>query len=171
MDPKLITPMLLTVAAVVMVLRRVRRTFGPQLVRAGRLQFRLGVLAVIGVLMVAVSVPNVELLGALVGGVACGVALGYLGLRHTKFEITAQGRYYTPHTYIGLLVSALFVGRLLFRTLAVYPSMQAAGYSNQDALATYHKSPLTLAILGVLIGYYVLYSLGVLRKSRALVQA
>jgi hypothetical protein len=164
-DPKLIAPLLVTIVAVVMVLRRVRRSFGPQLVRTGRLQFRIGVLGLIGVLMIVVSIRNVELLGALIGGIGCGAALGYLGLRHSKFEVTAQGRYYTPHTYIGLLVSALFIGRLLYRTLTVYPAVQAAGYSNQDTLDAYHKSPLTLAILGVLIGYYVLFSLGVLRKS------
>src|SRR5437660_387672 len=36
------------------------------------------------------------------------------------------------------------------------------------AFAAYQKSPLTLAILGVVIGYYLLYYAGVLNRSRAL---
>src|SRR6202043_563969 len=107
-DPKLITPFLLSAIVVWAVYRRVRRNFGRQPVNPGRMQFRIGVLAVIGALMLFFAARQVELLGAAAGGIVCGAALGYFGLRHTKFDVTPQGRFYTPHTYIGLFVTALF---------------------------------------------------------------
>ncbi len=171
MNPEMIKPLLLSVAVAALVLRRVRRSFGPQALRIGRLQFRIGLLSVIGALVLIVSLRHIALLGALLGGVAVGAALGHLALRHTRFEVTAQGRYYTTHTYIGLLITALFVGRIVYRMLSIYPAMQSVGQVNETFFEGYHKSPLTLAILGVLIGYYVLFNIGVLRKSREPVAA
>jgi hypothetical protein len=39
---------------------------------------------------------------------------------------------------------------------------------NQNPLSAYQGSPLTLAIFGVLIGYYLVFYIGVLRKTRNL---
>jgi hypothetical protein len=168
LDPKLITPLLLSLFVAWAVYRRVRRNFGRQPVNARRLQFRIGVLSVVATLVLFSSVHDMALLGALLGGIACGAALGYFGLRHTKFEATAQGRFYTPHTYIGLFVTALFLSRIIFRFLAVYMGPHAAAQSSQNPFNAYPKSPLTWAILGVLIGYYVLFYSGILRTSRYL---
>ena len=66
------------------------------------------------------------LLGALLGGVGCGAALAYLGLKYTLFEGAGAERFYTPHTYIGLFVSALFLARVAFRILTAYVSTDAA---------------------------------------------
>lgn len=44
----------------------------------------------------------------------------------------------------------------------------AAAQADRNPFAAYQKSPLTLAILGVVIGYYLLYYAGVLNRSRAL---
>lgn len=55
--------------------------------------------------------PNSEL--ALLGGILIGTALGVIGLRHTKFESTPAGRYYTPNAHIGIALSLLLAGRIL----------------------------------------------------------
>jgi len=52
--------------------------------------------------------------------------------------------------------------------IVIYPSMHAAAQADQNPLAAFQRSPLTLAIFGVLIGYYVLYYAGVLRTSKSL---
>ena len=111
----------------------------------------------------------VEALGA---GILGGALLGLLGLRYTRFEATEQGRFYTPHTYIGVIVLALFVGRLVYR-LAVQSAVGPGqfGAAGANPLAIYEHNPLTLTIIGLPIGYYALYNLGVLRKSRALAQS
>ncbi len=41
------------------------------------------------------------MLEALIGGLVCGTVLAYVGLRHTRFELTPEGRFYTPHTSSG----------------------------------------------------------------------
>jgi hypothetical protein len=168
LDSRLITPLLLGMVVAWGIYRRVRRNIGRQTVNTRRLHVRVAIFAVFGALVVFFSVTDVRLLGALLGGLGVGAALAYLGLQHTKFEVTAQGHYYTPHTYIGLIVSALFLGRIAFRFLSFHLDTAAAADPNQNPFAAYQKSPLTLAIFGVLIGYYVLFYIGVLRTSRNL---
>jgi hypothetical protein len=167
-DQHLLTPILLSALVCWAVYRRVRRSFGRQPVHERRMQVRLAVLTLIGVLVLLASARDGQLLAALMGGVACGLALGYLGLRHTRIEATPQGRFYTPHTYIGLFVTALFLSRLIFRLLTVHLSANAAGQADMNPFAGYQRSPLTIAMFGVLLGYYVFYILGVLKKSREL---
>ena len=168
LDPKLITPVLIGALVVWGIVRRLRRTFGRQPVHLGRLWFRIGVLTLAGGLVVVASAwRDARTLEALIAGLACGAALGYLGLRHTQFEATPEGRFYTPHTYIGLTVSVLLIGRLLYRFLYVSYGAHALPGTNPSLAVGYQKSPMTLGIFGVLVGYYVLYYAGVLLKTRS----
>ncbi len=167
MDPKLLAPILLAGVVVWGIVRRLRRTFGRQRVEPGRIWLRIGALTLAGGLIAAASVTRgAEMLEGLIAGLACGAGLGYLGLRHTRFEVTPEGRFYTPHTYIGLAVTVLLLGRLVYRFL--YLSTFANGMSGPDpnAAVAYQRSPLTVGIFAVLVGYYVLFYAGVLLKSR-----
>jgi hypothetical protein len=146
--------------------RRVRRNIGRQPVTARRMQVRIVILAAVLLLLASRTVHTAELGGALLAGLVAGAVLGYVGLRHTKFETTPEGSFYTPHTYIGITVSALLIARIAYRVVEVYPAARAAAQANADPFASYVKSPLTLAIFGVVVGYYVLYYMGVLMKSR-----
>ncbi len=168
MDPKLITPILMVAVVAWAIYRRVRRTIGRQPFEPKRMQARMGILALAGVITLLFALRNVELAGAMLAGIAAGAALGYFGLRHTKFEITPQGQFYTPHLYIGLTVTLLFLGRLAYRFIYLYPAMNAAAQSNESAFSSFQKSPLTLAIFGIVIGYYVAYYWGVIREVRRL---
>ena len=167
MDPRQVTPYLVTALIVWAVYRRMRRSFGRQRVRDGLMWLRIGVLTLAAALIGVTIARQVDVLGALLAGIGCGAALGYLGLRHTKFEITAAGRFYTPHAYIGLVVSALFIGRLLYRFLGVYNGVTSPAAAGQSLAATYQQSPFLLGVFGALVGYYVLYYLGVLQRTRA----
>jgi hypothetical protein len=167
-DLHLLTPILLSALVCWVVYRRVRRSFGRQPVRVGRMQLRVTLLSVIGALVLVTSARDRELLVALIGGVAAGLALGYIGLRHTRIEVTPQGHFYTPHTYIGLFVTALFLSRLIFRLLTVHLSGSAGVQPDSNPFAMYQRSPLTVAMFGVLLGYYEFYIVGVLKKSREL---
>lgn len=168
MDPQLITPLLIAALLIWGMYRLVRRSFGRQPVQPRRLWVRVGVLLLVGVLIAFSLGQDPRLLGALAAGLASGVVLGMVGLRHTKFESTAEGRYYTPHTYIGLLVTSLFIVRIAVRYLSVYASPAAAGalYAPTNPAASYARSPLTLVFLGLVVGYYVFFNLGVLSRSR-----
>jgi hypothetical protein len=167
MDPKLITPILIGALVVWAIVRRVRRTFGRQRVQPARMWIRIGILTLAGGAIAATSgLRSAAMLEALIGGLACGAALAGLGLRHTRFEVTTEGRFYTPHTYIGLAVMLLFLGRLAYRFL--YLSIGTGGTFGADpsAAIAYQRNPLTLGIFGLLVGYYVLYYAGVLFRTR-----
>jgi hypothetical protein len=175
-DPKLITPILFAALIVWGVYRRMRRTFGRQTVNAGRMWFRVVVLALVGAMVLLGTAHNMSALEGMLAGIVCGCALGYLGLRHTQFEITAEGSFYTPHTYIGLVVTALFLGRLVYRFFSLYAGGNAAMPAGTPAappgdpiaagFASSYQNPLTVAIFGLLIGYYLLFNLGVLQKAK-----
>jgi len=168
MDQNFIVPALMTVLVLWAIYRRVRRNVGRQRIEPGRMKFRIGVLGVVAALIAIGALRDWYMLGAMLAGIAAGVLLGWIGLRETKFEASDQDRFYTPHLYIGLFVSGLLIARVAYRFLAVYPSMHAAAQADQNPFAAYQKSPLTLAIFGVVIGYYVFYYAGVLRVSRGL---
>jgi hypothetical protein len=166
MDPRLVTPYILTAVVVWAVYRRMRRSFGRQRVQEKRMWIRIGFLTLAAALIVTTVARDIDVVGALAAGIVCGAALAFAGLKYTKFEITPEGRFYTPHAYIGLVVTALFVGRLLYRFLGVYNGVTPPAAAGQSLAATYQHSPFLLAVFGVLVGYYVLYYLGVLQRTK-----
>lgn len=172
MDPKSITPLLIFALVIFSVYRRMRRTFGRQNVSAPRMWTRIVILTAVGALISYAAVRNVNTLESLLGGVVCGAALALLGLRHTQFEVTPEGRFYTPHTYIGLLVTGLFLGRLVYRYIVIFAAGPAASLQGPPAnpMAAYQNNPWTAAIFGLLFAYYILYYLGILLKTRTLSQ-
>jgi hypothetical protein len=148
--------------------RRIRRTIGRQLIEPRRMYLRAGILTVLGAFIMLGSANSVTAMSAMAGGVVAGCALAFVGLRHTQFEATANARYYTPHMYIGLFVSLLLIGRLLYRYLQLMQHPASMVAPDPNAMATLQKSPMTIAIFGIVVGYYVFYILGVLRKSRTI---
>ncbi|WP_019465518.1 hypothetical protein [Dyella japonica] len=145
--------------------RRVRGSFGRQPIRRQRMIFRIVVFCVVAGLLGLSGLHNVRLLEGLAGGVLAGAALGTVGLRLTHFERDAQGNdLYIPNAWIGGLVTALLIGRLAWRLLVVMPQLQ--GLAMAHAAPPMGNSPLTLAIFGLMIGYYVCYFAGLLVHHR-----
>jgi len=166
MDPRAVTPYLITAVVVWFLYRRMRRSFGRQRVQDRRMWFRIGILTLVTVLIGATTARDVDLLGVLAAGIVCGAALAYVGLRYTKFEVTSQGRFYTPHAYIGLVIAALLVGRFLYRFLGTYDGVAPPAAAGRSVVAMYQHSPFLLAAFGAVVGYYVLYYLGVLQRTK-----
>jgi hypothetical protein len=144
------------------VYKRVRRNIGRQRSRlwrhwAGTVLCPL-LLAVIA--LGAMRSMDAEL--ALGAGVACGLALGFWGLRLTRFERDGAGFFYTPNPYLGVGLSLLLVGRIVYRFFELYQlhGHFAAGPPDLG------RSPLTLAMVGIVFGYYAIYSVGLLRWRR-----
>ena len=165
MHTKLIIPILIGALIAARLYLRVRRTFGRQRVRPRRITVRIGILALVGGLLVVFTSREPLTLAALLAGGACGAALGHLGLRHTRFESTPEGRFYTPHTYIGLAVTVLLLARIAYDLLIMSHGVPLAATGNRHA-ALPPESPTTLAVSGAFIAYYLAYYLGVLRSSR-----
>ena len=165
MSSKLIAPILIAALIAWMIFVRVRRSFGCQRVQPRRTTVRIATLALFGVLLVLLTRGSVRTLAALLAGGGCGAALGYLGLRHTRFESNPEGRFYTPHSYIGLTVTVLFLARIVSDYLTLYHGALSAP-AGQGPLALPPESPLTLAISAAFIAYYLTYYIGILRRSR-----
>ena len=164
---------LLIAAFVLLILyRRFRRTFGRQRLRPKRMIFRIAVLAIICMLALASPFGSLASDAAAAGGAVIGIALGFWALIHTRFETTTEGRFYIPNGYIGVLVVALFTGRLIYRFIVIYPlmhqAMQQAAQNPQiqvNPFAAYEHSPLTLGLYFLVAGYYICYYISVLIKS------
>lgn len=86
------------------------------------------------------------------------MALGVFGLSKTQFESTQQGLFHTPNAH-GIAISLLFVGRLAFRLITVL-TLNSGEPPMSDNFA---RSPLTLAIFGLLAGHYTTYDVGLVR--------
>ncbi len=150
--------------------RRLRRHIGRQPLQAWRVGLRLA-----GVGIAAIALLLIGLAGALGGsmaglgvlaGLGGGMVLGSYGLRLTSFETTVDGRFYTPNPWLGIGLSALMLGRLAYRFVAVRGASQVALMGDTTALGMLHRSPLTLAIAGLLVGYFLRYTLGLWRATR-----
>jgi hypothetical protein len=146
--------------------RRVRRTFGPQPVAPRRMALRMALLTAVGVLFLATSPFTALSYGAAFGGLAVGVALAFVGLAHTTFDTNDRGKFYVPNKWIGLSITALFLGRLAARlfTVSEHAAQVAPGTS---PFAGVGRSPFTLGLFFLLAGYYVAYYAGVLKRSGA----
>ena len=149
------------------VIYRVRRNFGKQRVRHKRLVTRIVIYSVLTVFISLAGILKPMVLEGLGGGLVGGVVLALVGLRLTKFEITAEGIFYTPNPYIGVAVSLLFIFRLFYRIIAVSGASGHAASQNPAAML----SPLTFGVFGLLAGYYVAYFAGILIESGKLSKA
>jgi hypothetical protein len=149
--------------------RRFRRTFGRQLLVPARMIVRIVIFLGLAVLL-TVSLHSFVLQE--LGGVLVGAALALWGASRTRFETANGRRYYIPHTYTGIAVSLLFVGRLIYRIAQSSGALAAAGDTAPTAgPKAAMQSPLTMGIFFVLIGYYVCYYSWVLWKSRHITPA
>jgi cytochrome b561 len=102
---------------------------------------RVVILSAIASALLIIAWSDSTLLAACVGGLALGAALG--------------GK---PHPYIGATVTAMLVGRIVYRFFEATPDTQI-------------HNPLTLAVLMVTLGYYVTYYTGLLTKARRISEA
>lgn len=150
--------------------RRVRRNFGRQPLRVGRLMLRSGLLALVAAILLVVGLVGAGAastagLGVL-AGLAAGGVLAVVGLRMTRFEHGASGHWYTPNPMIGVALTALLLGRLAYRFFAVRALSATATAADPSSLEALQRSPLTLALAALLIGYYLVYCIGLLRAAR-----
>jgi hypothetical protein len=174
-DVSQIGPFLIAVLVVFAIYRRFRRSFGQQPLRPVRMQVRIVVLLVIGCLLLPAAFRSAAFMSAVVAGIAAGVALAMWGAARTRFLRVSGQLYYVPHTYTGIAVSLLFLGRLVYRLIQVSGNVHAVHAAGADsgnqvfAPASMLQSPLTLGLYFVLMGYYVCYYGMVLWKSKRVV--
>jgi hypothetical protein len=139
---------------------RVRRLVGRQRLSRVRPWISLCFFPALVLLLAVLTLEHPVALASLAGSLIIGGLLGLYGLRLTRFERSAQGLFYTPNPYLGVTLSLVLVGRILYRLGELYASGVPPGGPGELA-----RSPVTLAIFGTLAGYYVAYAIGLLRWS------
>jgi hypothetical protein len=136
------------------VYRRVRRNIGRQKLQLRRIIVRLVLFVVFIFFIILAGLQNPRLLVGYAAGLLGGAALGFVGLKLTQFETTEEGHFYTPDTRIGVAISLLLAGRVIYRMAVL----------NNTSLAPDHpqamNSPLTFLIVGLTFGYYIVYYIG-----------
>jgi hypothetical protein len=99
-------------------------------------------------------------------GMGCGGILGLVGLAITRWESQREGLFYTPSRWLALLVTLAIAARFVYGWWrATHSGSNAPG--DQHWLVIASGTQLSLAVAAGLIGYYLLYSIGVrLRLTR-----
>jgi hypothetical protein len=172
-----IGPFLFAALVVFAVYRRLRRSFGRQPLRPVRMKVRMALLTVLVCLLLPAALRSSQFLAAELAGAALGIGLGVWGARRTRFLTHGGQLYYVPHTYTGIAISLLFLGRLVYRVVQVYGSTHASHAANAQATAAADpaqafapasmvQSPLTVGIFFLLAGYYLYYYGWLLWKSK-----
>jgi hypothetical protein len=158
-DAHLITVLLVVALVAWRVYARIRRAIGRQRLSAARPWITIVVFPLILALVLMGSLVHPMIAVAVLAGAATGTALGLLGTRLTKFEVTPAGLFYTPNAHLGIALSLLLVLRLGYRFVLLQMNSQRIDPQAMQ-LGT---SQLTMAIFGTLAGYYVTYAIGLLR--------
>jgi hypothetical protein len=158
-------PRIAAVTAIVAfgVYRRVRRNIGRQILTATRQYVRMGLISVLCLVLTFLHPLQPVAVAYIGSGLLVGAAIGWFALRHTEFAATPEGYFYTPHLYIGIAITALFIGRLLYRVVLVYGTVANAA---PGTAAAPDNNPLTLGILFLTASYYIVYCTGLLQWLR-----
>lgn len=160
MSPAHFVPVLLVCLFAWRIYRRVRRNIGRQPLHPRRAVKSIVILSLVSLLIVGTSFQNTNLLLGFGGGLLLGALLGWVGLRLTKFETTNEGHFYTPNTHIGVAISLLLVGRIAYRFMTFHDISTAPNHPPPM------QSPLTTFIVGLMVGYYLVYQTGLYIHSR-----
>ena len=145
---------------------RVRRMVGRQRLSKWRARITLTIFPLVCLMLGIGVLAHPERLAIFVAALGAGGALSVYGLRKTSFEAVPGLLYYTPNAHLGIALSLLFLGRVVYRALEIY-SMPAGAATGAD----FARSPLTLAVFGLLAGYYMGYAVGLLRYRRRVLRA
>jgi MFS family permease len=91
-------------------------------------------------------------------GMGVGSLLGFIGLAMTRWESEPEGLFYTPSRWLALLITMAIAARLVYGWWhATHPGNPA----EQHWLMTASTSQISIAVAAGLIGYYLIYAIGV----------
>jgi hypothetical protein len=91
-------------------------------------------------------------------GMSCGGILGLLGLAITRWEKRSEGLFYTPSRWLALIVTLAIAARFVY---GWWHATHSGPSGEQHPLVTASGTQFSLAVAAGLIGYYLVYSIGV----------
>jgi hypothetical protein len=136
---------------------RTRRLIGRQKLTPARPWIQLVIFTLLLGLFTWANLTHPLNLALLLGGVLFGLALAIHGLRLTEYEVTDDGLFYTPHTWIGIGLSVAFFAVVVYR-LVLFGLTETT-----PSPSTMGRSPALVAVFATFAGYYLTYAIGMLR--------
>ncbi len=100
-----------------------------------------------------------------VAGVIGGGILGLLGLKLTRWEPVARGLHYTPNRALVLLITVAVAARIIYGLWRSWHAWQNAAAGSSWLAASGVAG--SLAVGGVVLGYYLTYWSGVARRLKS----
>src|SRR3954470_9013530 len=114
--PNHLIPLLVIVPVIIWrMYSRIKRNIGRQTLGKWRPWVTLTLFPAILIVISFGSFQHPARLWGMAAGLVAGVLLGVFGTRHTKFENTPQGLFYTPNAHIGIALSVIFAARVVYR--------------------------------------------------------
>ena len=159
LNPSTVTLLVLVPLIVWRMYSRFRRMVGRQRLSRVRPWITLTIFPALILFIGLATLSHPQRLLWLAAGLLAGALLGVFGLGKTRFEPTPQGLFYTPNAHLGVALSLLFVARIAYRFIEIYAIDPTVPHGMDD----FARSPLTLAVFGLLAGYYVAYAVGLVR--------
>ena len=138
---------------------RLQRNVGRQAFKSSGLAVGFSAFILLSLVFGAVSVGHQKLMLGYACGFVPGVALGFWALHLTRFEVTSEGRFYTPNTHIGVALTLVLIGRIIYRMAVLYLHASPTGGMPPPV----GSSALTFAAFELLAGYYIVFNGGVMR--------
>jgi hypothetical protein len=115
-----------------------------------------------GALLSSVWIPNA--LAYSLGGLAVGGVLGIAGLRLTRWEPGVAALHYTPNRLLVLTLTLVITARLLYGFWRAWHTWGAVADRREWLVAA--GAAESLAAGAVVLGYYLVYWVGVRRRQR-----
>lgn len=142
--------------------RRVRRHIGRQKFQPRRTIVRMVFIALFIGIFGVLSLLHTQVMLGMAGGLLLSLLLAYLALRLTRFEVTSEGRFYTPNLWIGVTLSALLVVRVVMQMFRLY----SVSPTTHLTYSTVPQSALTYFLFGLRMGFYLAYYAGLFYRTQ-----
>lgn len=164
----LMLPLVVALLTPVAILQRFRAGTARRLARPWLVSLNVFGIAVsvvgflVGAALTNAWVPNafaLALLGFTVGGV-----LGVLGVCLTRWEVTVQSLHYTPHRWLVLAITLVVATRVAYGLWRSWTILQTG--ANATAAVTAFGVAESLGAGAAVLGYYLMYWIGVRRQIR-----
>jgi hypothetical protein len=95
-------------------------------------------------------------------GLAAGMLVGFIGLALTQWDLTRGELHYTPNRWLVLAITTLIAARIAYGFWRAWHVWQSPGGGATWAAATGVAESLSAG--AVILGYYLVYWLGVRRR-------
>jgi hypothetical protein len=144
--------------------RRTKRTIGFQKLSRKRLMFRTIMFGILGLVILGLGFLHPIFFVADAFGLVGGIALGLFAIRHTRFEKREDVWFYRTHLWVEITVLVLFLGRIAYRMLFIVSASSPSAMNPADP-SQLAKDPLTAGIFFVIVSFYLLYFVYLLKEE------